>query len=298
MPVKTVEKQLAGWVSDAGDANADWLTKACRKQQEVAAEDLADTVSLHWAMARRRLGTDPLAASHPDKQLTVDGVDAGRWSVGDAGRIVLLLHAMALNPAGAPALAASVYRAGDESERAAMVRALALFDEPEDYRDIALETGRANSLVLYGALAEFNPYPALVYTEHDFNQLVLKTIFTGLSIARIVGLQRRINADLARMCEDFHDERKAAGRTVPVDMWLAMAPHGSPRAVELVTARLSDDDPAHRLFAATALGWSQPADAPAVAALREALATEQDERVRAAMQASLDHIDNSSRKGT
>ncbi|MEM9058352.1 MAG: EboA domain-containing protein [Pseudomonadota bacterium] len=285
MPItSTAKARLITCIEAAGSERGEWLTGACAAQRSAPADDLADTVSLHWAMARRRLGAEPLPGGHDEP---LDDLDTSRWSVGDAGRVVLLLDALEGAAEAALPLVRAVYRAGDEAERAALVRALALLQPPAAYRDIALEAGRANSLLLFGALAERNPYPAAVYTEPEFNQLVLKCIFTGISIANVVGLETRANAELARMAEDFHDERCAAGRPVPPDMWLAMAPHGSARARRLVFERLTHDDPAHRYFAAAALGWHTSTDAHAADALRAAAAGESDARVRATMQASL-----------
>jgi len=41
-------------------------------------------------------------------------------------------------------------------------------------------------------------------------------------LERIVGLQSRVNAELTRMATDFAAERRAAGRSVPADIGLAM----------------------------------------------------------------------------
>jgi hypothetical protein len=48
--------------------------------------------------------------------------------------------------------------------------------------------------------------------------MVLKTLFLGVALERILGLDRRKTAELARMAEDYASERKAAGRSVPADI--------------------------------------------------------------------------------
>ena len=64
--------------------------------------------------------------------------------------------------------------------------------------------------------------------EDDTNHLSLityhfsKALFIGVPIARIVGLRRRLNPDLSRMARDYASERRAAGRTVPADLSLAL----------------------------------------------------------------------------
>jgi hypothetical protein len=48
--------------------------------------------------------------------------------------------------------------------------------------------------------------------------MVIKAIFLGLSVDRIVGLDARITPELLRMAEGLASERRAAGRPVPVDI--------------------------------------------------------------------------------
>ena len=105
-----------------------------------------------------------------------------------------------------------------------MLRGLALFPGGPALKSLALGAGRADSLLLFSALALDNPYPATYYAEQEFNQMVLKALFNRLSIERIEGLERRTGPDLARMCMDYIAERRAAGRDVPPDIWLALGP--------------------------------------------------------------------------
>jgi len=50
---------------------------------------------------------------------------------------------------------------------------------------------------------------------------VLKALFIGVALSRIVGLDRRRGAELARMAAVYAAERRAAGRPVPSDIGLA-----------------------------------------------------------------------------
>jgi hypothetical protein len=48
--------------------------------------------------------------------------------------------------------------------------------------------------------------------------MVLKAFFTGVPLARVVGLDDRLTPELARMAAGFASERRAAGRSVPADI--------------------------------------------------------------------------------
>ncbi len=227
-----------------------WLRQGLDEVTQ-APEPLA-ALSRRFPAARRRLGREALGG----RIVLTTGcgdLDAATWPRGDLGRACLLLGALAKGPAMAQALATALFRQGDEGERAALVRALCLTPDPCALLPLAQEAGRINSLDLFAALALDNPYPAACYDDHSFNQLVLKSLFNGLPIARINGFGRRANPELSRMCEDYVGERVAAGRTVPVDIWLALGPCASPNGLRLTIDHLGHPDPAHRYHAALAL---------------------------------------------
>ena len=52
---------------------------------------------------------------------------------------------------------------------------------------------------------------------HRGHQMVLKALFVGAPVARIVGLAERTTDELVRMVEAYASERRAAGRPVPDD---------------------------------------------------------------------------------
>jgi len=54
--------------------------------------------------------------------------------------------------------------------------------------------------------------------------MVLKAMFNGVPLSRIIGLESRLNSELTRMALDYAAERRAAGRAVPADLSLALTP--------------------------------------------------------------------------
>jgi hypothetical protein len=150
-----------------------------------------------------------------------------------------------------------------------------------------MEAGRANSLQLVSAVSLHNPYPRAHYSEHEFNQLVLKNLFVGLPIDGVLGLTERANEELARMCEDYYDERSAAGREVPNDIWLAMARHASERGEQLLLAHLLHDSFEHRCYAARAIGQRLQRRPQLRETLQQQLQAEADAHVINALQTAL-----------
>jgi len=218
---ESTDKRLTELVTAATDAEGcAWLESARDSVRRACAggHDVIEVLLLVSPAARRRLGRWMLSGGEEILE-TVDGpVHLIDWAIGDAGRALLILDALV----SGEDVITPLYRAGDEAERMLVTRALSLFACGDQLKPLALETGRANSALLFASLALGNPYPAAWYTEREFNQLVLKALFIGLPLERIVGLAERANAELTRMCEDYIGERTAAGRSVPADIRLAM----------------------------------------------------------------------------
>jgi hypothetical protein len=141
----------------------------------------------------------------------------------ELARVFLLLEACAaLPPAKHAALLTRCYRTSDNEERAALLRALPLLPEPERFLAIATDACRTHVLGVFEAIACDNPYPARYFDQGSFNQLVVKALFVGASLARVEGLRTRDNPELARMVRDYVSERRAAGRPIPQDVTLVV----------------------------------------------------------------------------
>jgi hypothetical protein len=117
-----------------------------------------------------------------------------------------------------PALIDRVFRTGDSSERVALLAVLAALPGAPAYVETAIEACRTNVRDVFEAIACENDYPARHFSDATFNQMVMKAVFSGISLLRIRGLAARTNTDLERMARDYSAERRAAGREVPADL--------------------------------------------------------------------------------
>lgn len=181
-----------------------------------------------FTAAARRVGRAvPAPSAEALARLRAGGVtwSVESWELDDLTRAALLLRAAAaLSPGAFEALVEETYRHGDSRERQAVLRTLALLPAPERFLPLAIEACRTSIQPLFEAIACENPYPAAHFPEPNFNQMVLKALFTGVALRRIRGLGDRITPELARMAADYASERRAAGRSVPADIgWLVDA---------------------------------------------------------------------------
>lgn len=227
-----------------------WLSESVKALE--GSDDPINALLARSAMAQRRLGVSPLASAKP-LATPYANLEISYWGASEAGRIALILAVAARKDIDTNPLLSDFYRAGDESERIALTRGVILFGSGASARQIALTSGRSNSSALFSALAQRNPYPGHFYSDEEFNQMVLKSLFVGLELEPVVDLQRRANSDLSRMCEDYIEERRSAGRPVPADIWLALAPCPSSYGEELLREYSSHPDPRHRHYTKQAM---------------------------------------------
>ena len=145
------------------------------------------------------------------------------WTLEDAGRLLCLLERAATSGSADEFLAdaTACYEQGDAREQVSWLRGVALLPGADRFLPLVVDACRTNILTVFQAVACDNPYPAQHFPELNFNQMVLKALFNGTPLARVVGLDMRANANLARMASDYADERRAAGRSIPDDLMLA-----------------------------------------------------------------------------
>jgi hypothetical protein len=220
MTTRALSEFLRTAVRSRGDAPArvwfdEALTQFARGTGELAAS---------YTKARR-LGRAPLSLSAAERsdaaQLQPD-VQFDHWTLEDAGRAALLLASATTSPDSFVRAATDCYEQGDSAEQQSWLKSTALLPEPERLLPIVIDACRTNILPLFEAVACENPFPARHFPDRNFNQMVLKALFNKVALSRIAGLAGRRNADLSRMAADYASERRAAGRTVPSDIGLAM----------------------------------------------------------------------------
>jgi hypothetical protein len=132
---------------------------------------------------------------------------------------------------------------------------------------------------LFEALACGNAYPSLYYSEREWNALIMKAVFVGADLHRVLGLARRLSPELSRMALDYVDEREAAARAVPPALWDLIG-HGAPApALGRLIGYLNHSQAEHRAGAARAL--ARLGDLRAASFLEERAALEAEPSVAA-----------------
>jgi hypothetical protein len=184
-----------------------------------------------FALTARRTGrAAPEPAPAEAARLRAAGVTwpTAPWGLDGLTRVGLLLHAAAgVAPGELETLVEECFLQGDTRERQAVLRTLALLPDPGRFVPLGVEACRTSVQPVFEAIACENPFPARHFPESSFNQMVLKAVFIGVAVGRILGIEARITAELRRMAADYASERRAAGRSVPDDVAYLLGENGS-----------------------------------------------------------------------
>jgi hypothetical protein len=219
---------LQSIVGARSEGGSSWLDQACA----TAGTDL-EALCAGYTAASARVGRSSVVLDATERQpFTAADLDVSRWTLDDVARAALLMSAADRLDADAfHTTATACYERGDAREQQSWLRAVSLLPGPQRFLSLAIDACRTNIIPVFESIACENPYPARFFPDRNFNQMVLKSLFNSIALTRVVGLSERLNAELSRMAGDYAAERRAAGRTVPADIGLAMMETGSAGAL-------------------------------------------------------------------
>lgn len=218
------EHELIEVLSDViqGCDIASWAASAVAT---VAAAPSFEAVSGPYSAAARKL-KETVLSSGDARAARLDVLGAGSLAKHGTAcmfRALLLLVACNSSDEGTRgSLVDRLFHTGDNEERIALLCTLAYLPEPKRYAATAVEACRTNVLDVFVSIACDNDYPASWFPDAAFNQMVMKALFSSVELARIRGLSARVNPELRRMARDYAAERRAAGRSIPSDIALAI----------------------------------------------------------------------------
>jgi hypothetical protein len=199
--------------SQLPDSGADWLKTVLDQLVTNNDKNVIDDYLKYSAMAKRKLGAT----------LLTDFRGEAAWRVDEAARLLLLTKLLSVCPPGdAPERIKMAFKFGDESEQITIIKGLSLIDKRGALRDLAISTGRTNSINLFAAIALNNDYASQHYEQSAYHQLVLKALFMDLDIGQMAGLHQHLCPQLSALAIDLVNERLAAGRQPPGSVWLAI----------------------------------------------------------------------------
>jgi hypothetical protein len=255
---------LRSWLGPRLDPQAQtWLAERAR----AVADGDKKALFLSFGMAARKVGKSDLEPTSEElaaAESTRPGWDPRHWTVDQAARMLLVLSYPASDAAGYVAVLDQLFAAGEVHELIALYQGLPLYPHQTAFQLRCAEGLRTNIKSVFCAIAHRNPYPSEQLSEDPWNQLVLKSLFIGVPLDPIVGLDRRANAKLAKILVDFARERWAAQRPVSPELWRCVGPFADDAALSALEQVLTTGAELERQAAALALRSSPRGEAAGI----------------------------------
>lgn len=217
-----------------------WQQFTAYQQQLKESHYALSNLQIILASLRRKVGSQSLSTS-----IDIDDGTVKHWKTDELARVYCILTTQYYHSHCADALLGQLYTQGDEYEREAILKGLWLLDPKGQKSTLAIDAARTNIVTLFSAIGQLNPYPARHFSQEAFNQLTLKTLFLGLDINFILGLKKRLNSSMSRMCFDYLRERIAANRAIPTSIWQAINLKQTPAAEAFFIQFLQNKNPQH-----------------------------------------------------
>ncbi|MDT7827304.1 EboA domain-containing protein [Pricia sp. S334] len=159
-------------------------------------------------------------------------------------RIYLLSRVLEANGDYFRPKVANLIQVADTGELETFLKFLTLLPHPENYKQTAVEALRTNIATIFDAISAYNPYPGKYFNDRQWNQMYLKAAFMQQDLSRILDVDKRANADLARIISDYAHERWAASRDVDPQFWRPVAEYLDEGLLKDMERLLQSENPA------------------------------------------------------
>ena len=162
------------------------------------------------------------------------GWNPERWTALEAQRVRLVIARAEAGPDTLPEALEQAFRFADEGELCALYRSLQFLPGPERFLERAKEGCRTNMKSVFEANGCDSVYPVAHFDDVAWRQLCMKALFVEAPLWRVVGVDDRVDDELARMALDLAEERRAAGRSVFPELWMCLGSSASERALSSI----------------------------------------------------------------
>lgn len=260
--------RVAGWL-DAALAACPGADRAARfpdwmqTSLERVAGGVADGPFCQALSAASRYAPKGALAASPqlvaDAEELLAGWNPSRWTALEAARVRLIVERAKADSDSLPSAIEEAFRYADEGELCALYRSLQFLPRGERFALQSAEGCRTNMKTVFEANGCDTPFPAAHFDDVAWHQLCMKALFVEAPLWRVVGFDRRVDEELARMALDLAEERRSAGRRIFPELWMCMGSaetglEATERKLAAIETELAGGDELSRKGAILALG--------------------------------------------
>lgn len=194
----------------------DWLEQ---KLDHIKKERSGRDLFLTYSLIGSRIPDSPLYTLQLEDRELQRYIELQGANLRQLARIYLLSDVLIADPEFFAPKVNNIIQVADTSELETFLKYLVLLPDAEGFKATAVATLRTNISTVFDAIALNNPYPSKYFSEQQWNQMYLKAAFMQRDLSKIVDIDKRANADLARIISDYAHERWAASRDIDPYFW-------------------------------------------------------------------------------
>lgn len=174
-------------------------------------------------------------------QAIYKGWQPEKWSLIETTRI--LFNLSIIHGSGdEEAIFLQTYKITELSEQIAFLKGLPLYGNSNFALTYAKEAVRSNIQSIFAAVSQFNPYPAVNFSESEWNNMILKAVTWNYPLHEIYGIDDRVNYPLMKMLCEYAKEQEGAKRPVSIDLWRCVGPLSDDNALQDLEKMLNSND--------------------------------------------------------
>ena len=187
----------------------------------------------------------------------------GHWSLLETIRILFNLSVIQGSD-DEDAVFLQSYKITELSEQIAFLKGLPLYGHSNFALTYTKDAVRSNIQSIFAAVAQFNTYPAIHFSENEWNNMILKAIAWNYPLHNIYGIDDRINHALMKMICEYAREQEGAKRPTSIDLWRCVGPLSDDNTLLYFAKMLNSTDTKKQFAAILALQSCSRIEAKAI----------------------------------
>ena len=270
-----------------------WLNERVSSLCDIETERFLSVINESLHAVRRKLSKRHVVISFSERAEAstpspYGAVPVGHWLQSELAQIFMISRVLTRRTSLSDRLSTlyKIYDASDTEGRVACLRSLNFVEgRTEDALIMIHDAGRTYLSELMEAGWCHHPFSSKHLSAEELRKAVMKALFCDVSIEGIIGIDQLADQELSRRLSEFANEREAADRMVPPEVWRVASYYPVPGLIARLIGKLEHPMRDDRLNASVCLGRAK--DPLAHPFLRDRLSREDDLEVKKAIQGAL-----------
>lgn len=218
---KAISEQYSLVLMQLSTVESTWFERSCQVlEDKVQALLNREELATSWATVSAE---SAVYLKNSDIPVCIPELQGKEWKAIELARFQSLANLLqALEQKKRRGVLETCLRYADDNEKQAICKGFCLLDPAGECQSSIANLCRTNNRDLFAAIALENSWPAQHFSDMSFEQMLLKALFLGLDINKVVGVKERHSQRMSRLAFDYLSELIAANRTWPPSIYTSI----------------------------------------------------------------------------